>query len=75
VAQSVDLECSGVGSIKGDNLKAKTVKAEVSGVGGISCYASDRIEGEVSGVGSLKYGGQPGEKVLKRDGIGEIVEL
>ena len=74
-AERADLECSGVGSIKAEELKAKAVKAEVSGVGGINCYASERIEGEVSGVGSLKYGGKPSEKVLNRSGVGKISEL
>jgi hypothetical protein len=70
-----EYSCSGVGSIKGDGLKAKSVKADVSGVGGIRCYASERIDGRVSGVGSLKYGGNPQEKQLKRDGVGGISEI
>ena len=75
VADRAELDCSGVGSIKGDGLKAKSVKADVSGVGGIRCYASERIDGRVSGVGSLKYGGNPQEKQLKRDGVGGISEI
>ncbi|MBQ8487106.1 MAG: DUF2807 domain-containing protein [Prevotella sp.] len=70
-----ELECSGVGSIKAENLKAQAVKAEVSGVGGIRCHATERIDGEVSGVGSLKYGGKPQQKQLRRSGLGEIAEL
>ena len=68
-------ECSGVGGIDAGNLKAKSVTAEVSGVGGITCYASEKIDGEVSGVGSLKYGGNPSEKKLSRSGVGKISEL
>ena len=74
-ANRAKLECSGVGSIKAEQLKAKLVKAEVSGVGGIQCYASENIEGEVSGVGSLKYGGNPPGKSLKRTGVGDCSEL
>ena len=70
-----ELVCGGVGSIKGERLKAKAVKAEVSGVGGISCYASETIEGEVSGVGALKYAGNPQAKSLKRTGVGGISEI
>ena len=33
------------------------------------------IDGKVSGVGSLKYGGKPQEKQLERDGVGDISEL
>ena len=75
MANIVTLECSGVGSIKAESLKAKTVKAEVSGVGGIRCYASESIDGEVSGVGSLKYDGHPEKKNLKRTGVGGISEF
>lgn len=74
-ADRVELDCSGVGSIKAKALKAREVTADVSGVGGIWCYASERIIGEVSGVGSLKYGGSPQEKQLNRNGVGEISEL
>lgn len=74
-AGRVSLECSGVGSIKAAELKGKDVKAEVSGVGGITCYASESISGEVSGVGSLKYGGKPLNRNLERSGVGEITEL
>lgn len=70
-----EFDCSGVGSIKAESLKAKSVKADVSGVGGISCFASEDIDGDVSGVGSLKYGGNPHEKKLKRSGIGDISEI
>lgn len=75
VAQRVDYDCSGVGSIKAGELKAIHVKAEVSGVGGITCYAKESIQGEVSGVGSLKYGGAPKDKELKRSGVGDITEF
>lgn len=71
-AERATLECSGVGSIKAGELKAVAVKAEVSGVGGVSCYASERLKGEVSGVGSLKYSGNPQEKKLNRTGVGKI---
>ena len=75
MANHANLECSGVGSIKAGQLKAKSVKAEVSGVGGIDCYASESIEGEVSGVGSLKFAGKPQNKQLNRSGIGDISEI
>jgi hypothetical protein len=51
------------------------VEAEVSGVGSVFCHASHSIKGEVSGVGSLKYGGNPSEKKLERNGVGGISEL
>ena len=71
----IDIVNSGVGSIKAEKLKALNVKANVSGVGSITCYASEKIEGRVSGVGSLKYAGNPKHKDTKRTGVGSIGEM
>jgi len=69
------LTCSGVGSIRAEGLKALNVKASVSGVGSIECNASEEIEGRVSGVGSLRYSGNPKHRDNKRTGIGSISEM
>lgn len=74
-ADKAELECSGVGSIEAQQLKAKSVRGEVSGVGGIKCYAIERIDAEVSGVGSLEYGGSPKDKRFERTGVGSINAL
>lgn len=74
-ADEAQLDCSGVGSIKAAGLVARSVRAEVSGVGSITCHATEHIKGDVSGVGSLRYGGNPGDKDLSRSGVGKIVEL
>ena len=74
-AKRVSLECDGVGNIDAEELKAEDVKAEVNGVGSITCFASERIKGAVNGVGSLKYGGHPKQKQLERNGIGATKEL
>ena len=75
IADDVSLRNSGVGSINAENLKALNVKADVSGVGSITCYASEKIEGRVTGVGSLKYAGNPKHKDYKRTGVGSIGEM
>lgn len=74
VADDVKLVCSGVGSIRAKELKALNVKADVSGVGSVSCYASEQIDGTVSGVGALRYAGHPKVKNTHRSGIGGISE-
>lgn len=74
VADDVKLVCSGVGSVRAKELKALNVKADVSGVGSVTCYASERIDGTVSGVGSLKYAGHPKVKNTHRSGVGGISE-
>ena len=70
-----DLSCSGVGSIQAEDLKALNVKATVSGIGNITCYASEKLEGKVSGVGSLQYGGNPKEKHTSHPGAGSVKAL
>ena len=75
IADDVEIINSGVGNIDAAKLKAMNVKADVSGVGSITCYASERIEGRVSGVGSLRYAGNPKNKDNKRSGVGSISEI
>ena len=74
-AEEAEYSCSGVGSIEATELKAKNVEAKVSGVGGIDCYASEYINGRVSGVGGLKYAGHPSKKELSHGMTGGITEL
>lgn len=75
ITDDADLINSGVGSIEAKDLKALNVKAKVSGVGSISCYASNSLEGSVSGVGSLKYAGHPKHLEKRRTGVGSISEM
>ena len=75
ITDDADLINSGVGSIEAKDLKALNVKATVSGVGSISCYASEKLDGNVSGVGSLKYAGHPKHLEKRRTGVGSISEM
>jgi hypothetical protein len=70
-----EYSCSGVGSINAKDMKAREVNARVSGVGGIKCYASEYIKGNVSGVGGLEYAGHPDKKDLSHSLTGGITEL
>ena len=70
-----EYSCSGVGNIDAKDMKAREVDAHISGVGGIECFASEYIKGDVSGVGGLKYGGNPSKKDLHSGMTGGISEL
>ncbi len=74
-ARQVSLESNGVGSIDAARLTADDVKAVVNGVGSIECFATQRLKGDLNGVGSLKYGGHPQQKKLNDNGIGKISEM
>jgi len=72
---SASLFCSGVGSLNAQGLQAKNVEAKLTGVGSISCFASESIDGQVTGVGSLKYAGHPKQKKLNKQLTGGITEI
>ena len=74
-ARAASFDSDGVGSINAGELKAGHVKAEINGVGSITCFASESIIGQINGVGSLRYGGNPEHKQLQRNGVGKISEL
>ena len=74
-SDNVELNCSGVGSIHAAELKSLNADAVVSGVGSIECYATEKIDGKVSGVGSLKYGGHPKYKNTSHPGAGSVKEM
>lgn len=75
VADKVILRCTGVGSIEAKHLKARCLKGEVTGVGGIECNVTDSLKAVVSGVGALKYTGDPKSTSLNRTGVGAIAEI
>ena len=60
---------SGVGEIK---VAGITDDADLLS---ISCYASEKLDGVVSGVGSLNYAGHPKQVKKHRSGIGNISEM
>lgn len=72
---NADLSCSGVGSIHAQDLKSQSTEAKVSGVGNISCHATEYLDGKVSGVGSLRYAGNPKKVDQKKSGVGKITAL
>ena len=69
---NADLSCSGVGSIHAEDLKSQNTEARVSGVGNISCHATEYLDGKVSGVGSLRYAGNPKKVNQNKSGVGKI---
>ncbi len=74
-ANKVVLKSDGVGGIVAENLKAKSVVATCDGVGNITCYATEKLNASMNGVGSIKYKGNPKEKEFKKDGIGSIKSM
>lgn len=70
-----ELEVSGAGSINAEDLIGKDVTAEVSGVGSLYVFAEERIDATVSGVGKIRFKGDPDVQKLNNDGIGSIKRM
>jgi len=71
VADELDASMSGAGYLDAIDLKTKKVDFKIEGVGAGSVYATETLNGTISGVGKIRYKGEP--RVFKKiDGIGII---
>ncbi|MBU8870028.1 MAG: DUF2807 domain-containing protein [Gemmatimonadales bacterium] len=68
----LDVRLSGAGDVNTRELRAKDVEISISGAGNAKVYASDSINGRVSGVGNLTYYGDPENKKTRVSGLGRI---
>lgn len=66
------VEMSGAGSLDAYNLKAKDVDISISGACSADVYASEYLDAEVSGVGSIEYAGNPSKVNTNVSGVGSI---
>ncbi|MBU6452817.1 MAG: DUF2807 domain-containing protein [Cyanobacteria bacterium REEB67] len=71
-ADMVDLTLSGVGSAQLKELKARALTALLSGTGSAHVFASESLTATISGIGSLKYSGNPPKLQKNVTGIGQI---
>lgn len=71
-AGELELSLSGAGSVRARGLEAKRATVRSSGAGSVQVFASESLEIDVSGVGSVTYFGKP-EKIKKTvSGVGSI---
>lgn len=63
---------SGSGDYDAQHLKSKYTNAKISGAGNAVVFASDEIEANVSGAGSIEYYGNPQQKSINSSGAGSI---
>ena len=71
VADLLDATLSGAGYIDAIDLKTKETDVRIEGVGAGSVYATDILNATISGVGKIRYKGEP--KVNKKiEGIGLV---
>lgn len=73
--ENLNSNLNGSGDIDSPNLKAKNVKATVSGSGDNTVFCSESLYARVSGSGDLKNKGGPKKKDTKVIGSGEILKF
>lgn len=71
IANELEATLSGAGYLDAIDLKTKKTDIKIEGVGAGSVYATDDLNATISGVGKIRYKGEP--KVYKKiEGIGLI---
>ncbi|HSV87461.1 MAG TPA: head GIN domain-containing protein [Bacteroidales bacterium] len=72
VADKHNADLSGASILQTSSLITRETRINLSGAGSAEVYASDLLEANLSGVGSIRYFGSPSEKIINRSGIGTI---
>lgn len=70
--QKADLEMSGTGNIDAYDLTVQNAECGVSGLGSISCFVENDLYAKVSGLGSVKYKGEPKHFKKSLSGLGKV---
>lgn len=70
--EELKAKIDGASGLAAGQLKAKEASVAISGAGSAEVHASKRLQGEISGVGSIRYAGKPGEVVRNITGWGDI---
>lgn len=74
-ATDASIRSEGMGEVDCAALKAANVKAESKGVGNISVYATTSLDIKLSGVGNLKYYGNPADVKTDISGMGKATNM
>jgi hypothetical protein len=69
---NVTIHLAGSGTVTADQLKAHSASATIAGSGDISLYASDSLDANVLGSGTIRYAGNPAQVTKTVTGSGSI---
>ena len=70
--KEVFINNKGLGAISAFELKAENLSLYSEGVGAAEVYASNELNINVSGLGSVKYKGNPKTKNIKKEGLSKV---
>lgn len=66
------ITAKGVGEINAQQLKARAADVSLNGLGAVSVHASESLNANVNGIGSLTYYGKPPQLKTTANGIGHV---
>ncbi|AEJ61757.1 hypothetical protein Spith_1494 [Spirochaeta thermophila DSM 6578] len=68
----LELEVSGAGRVDLYEVEVEEAEVEISGAAHVTLWVTERLLGSVSGVGSLRYRGNPSEVDVDVSGAGSV---
>jgi hypothetical protein len=71
-ATEASINHSGIGIIQAFDLKTEKLSLNLDGVGAAEVFASKELNISSSGLGAVKYKGNPAVKNIKKEGLGKI---
>lgn len=71
-AQQLEAKLSGAGNLDAYEMQVRDASIELSGVGGAEVYVTDNLQAKVSGVGGIRYKGEPKNIQRQVSGVGSI---
>lgn len=69
-----NVDMSGAGNLKSYDLISQECNIDMSGVGGATLHVKKKLDAKVSGVGGIRYIGDPAEVVSNISGLGSITK-
>ncbi len=72
IAEKHEANLSGASNLRAEKLYTQKTQISLSGAGSAHVYASDQLDASLSGIGNIRYYGNPRSKNIDRSGIGSI---
>jgi Putative auto-transporter adhesin, head GIN domain len=74
-AAVADIVLSGMGNFHALDFEIGTLTAKMSGMGNAEVYAKESIDIKASGMGNLRYKGNPPHETIKTSGMGSVNKI
>lgn len=74
-ATEVRINHKGIGAIQAFGLKAEKLSLQSDGIGKAEVFASQELNIDAKGMGSVEYKGDPSVKNIQNEGIGKVVSV